>query len=158
MAVHTARDVVVELAIEEHRNAAGELDDFDAAPDVAARLLDRLSVLARYYARQGIEILLEEMLITEKDPGSIGRRRVRPGRQGGAGSFHSTADVFACADRRLRDYLPVRRVVNGSAIVGRRADFFSTDEIWTNRGHDPFLPIGASDCNGTDLRESALAP
>ena len=53
VAVHVARDVGQRPAHEQRRDAAGELDDVDAAAQRAARLAEQLAVLADDQPRRG---------------------------------------------------------------------------------------------------------
>jgi hypothetical protein len=56
------RDVFQAIALHERRRAARHLDALDAAPDAAARLVERLAVLGGDDARHLLEVLFEQGL------------------------------------------------------------------------------------------------
>ena len=59
-AVDAAAHVVAEFALQQLRDAAGELDDLEAARDFAARIREHLAVLARDEGRELVGVLLDE--------------------------------------------------------------------------------------------------
>ena len=64
-AVDLGADIAAELALEEMRNAAGELDDLDAARDLAQRVGVGLAVLARDRAGDLVGVAIQQLLEAE---------------------------------------------------------------------------------------------
>ena len=78
LAIHAARDVLQRVAHEQRRHAAGVFDILHAAKNAAARLDQRLAVLARNARADAIEVLLDQLPVAEEQPRAFDRRRVAP--------------------------------------------------------------------------------
>jgi hypothetical protein len=66
------------LALEQVRDAAGELDHFHAAGQFAARIREYLAMLARDRRRDRFGVAGEQFLELEQDAGAVERRGRRP--------------------------------------------------------------------------------
>ena len=77
-AVDAAPDRVAVLALQQLRDAAGELDDLEPARDLAARIGEHLAVLARDDRGELAGMLLDQVAEPEQDARAAERRRVRP--------------------------------------------------------------------------------
>src|SRR3546814_4537048 len=66
------------LALEQVRDAAGELDHFQPALQVAARIRQHLAVLAGQQPRQHVHVALEQALELEQHPRAPLRVDLRP--------------------------------------------------------------------------------
>src|SRR5262245_17626495 len=75
-AVDLGTDIAAVLALDEMRNATGEIDHIDAAGQFAARVFMRLAVLARNRPRDLIRVAVEQLLETKHEFRSLkGRGR-----------------------------------------------------------------------------------
>ena len=79
-----------DLAHQQRRHAAGKFDHLDAALHVAARLDERLAVLARVAADEVLEILLQQRFEFEKNARALdGGVSIQPGNAAAAASTAS---------------------------------------------------------------------
>ena len=97
-------------ALEQVRDAAGELDDLLAAGHLAERVGQHLAVLGgddrRQLALAGVQQLAER----EQDLGPLGQRGVPPPREGRRRGGHDRLDVVLAGEGHLGRHLPRRRV------------------------------------------------
>src|SRR5207248_1193263 len=77
-AVDAAPDLLGEFALQQMRDAAGELDDLDAARDLALRIGEDFAVLFGDDPRQRIVLPREDFEKLEQDPRARQRRGRRP--------------------------------------------------------------------------------
>ena len=101
--VDLGRGVLGEAALEQMRDAAGELDDLLAAADLAERVGDDLAVLAGDDLGQLALALVEQLAEREQDLGAFGQRGVAPcGERRGGGVDHRAGvlDAGECDLRR----------------------------------------------------------
>ena len=90
------------VAHHQRRRAAGDLDALDAAPDAAARLVDRLAVLGRDGPGQLLEVLLEQLDESEQRAGAQDDGRVAPARERRASrGLDGGVEIGARRQRRL---------------------------------------------------------
>ena len=129
VAVDAARDVGQNLAHEQRRDAAGELDHLDAAPHVATGFHEGLAVLAGDELGEGLEMVFEQHLEAEEDAGALGGRGVGPGGKGGAGGLDGVVHGGGGAERGLRDDLAARGIEDGRGLRGRGGEPLAADEI-----------------------------
>ena len=87
-----------DVAHDQAGDAAGELDDFDAAVHFGPGLGERLAMLARDQRGELFEVFFQQRAEAEHHPGPLDDRRLAPGRQRGGGGF----DDFAGLLRRRR--------------------------------------------------------
>ena len=83
--VDAGRHVLAVLALHEVRDAGRELDDLEAAGDLAHRIREHLAVLRREDARELFRALVEQLAEPEDDPLALREGGVRPGGEGGLG-------------------------------------------------------------------------
>ncbi len=88
------------LALEQLGDAAGIVDDLDAAAELAHRVVEHLAVLVGQQRDDLVGVLLEQLLEAEHDLGALHRRRVAPG---GEGRFGGRDCVFDRGFGRHRD-------------------------------------------------------
>ncbi len=112
-AVDIGSDVAAELALQEMRNSAGEIDDVDAALKFAERVGVGLAVLARDGARDLVGVALQEFLELEERPDALHRRRRAPRCGGGFGGGDRGIQVVSARQRQPRDFLAGRRIEDG---------------------------------------------
>ena len=76
--VDPGRDLVGVVALEQLRDAARELDDVDAARDLALRVAEDLAVLRGDHRRERVAVLVEQAEKGVEDARPAQRRRVAP--------------------------------------------------------------------------------
>ena len=76
--IDAGRDVLGEAALEQVRDAAGELDDLEASCDLAGRVAGDLAVLVGDELRQLGGVVLDQLAEREQDGGALGRARRGP--------------------------------------------------------------------------------
>ena len=103
-------DLLGELALQQMRDAAGELDDLDAAGDLALGVGKHLAVLFRDRAGQRVVLARQELQELEQDAGAGQRRRRGPAGKRLGGGLHRSIDLGAAAQRHPPDALAGRRV------------------------------------------------
>ena len=77
-AVDLGADIAAVLALEQMRNAAGEIDDVDAAGKFAERVGVRLAVLLRDRAGDRVGVTIQQLLEAEHVLDALERRRGAP--------------------------------------------------------------------------------
>src|SRR5205823_8915511 len=108
--VDAARDVLADLALQHHRDAARHLDVLDAATELADRLLARLAAFVGDGAREVLEVLLEKLLELEERLDAIAGRRPAPSGQRFRRRRGSAIDVRLGGERYLGDDLGGGRI------------------------------------------------
>ena len=99
--VDAGGDLVGEVALEQLRNAAGELDDVDAARDLALRVGEHLAVFERDHFRQRVLVVVQQLQELEHHPRAADRRGVGPGREGRLRGGHGRIHIGAAGQRHL---------------------------------------------------------
>ena len=89
------------VALEQLRDAAGELHDVDAAGDFALGVGEYLAMLGRDGMRQLVLFLVQQLQELEHHPGPADRRRVGPGGEGRLGGGHGVGDLGVVRQRDL---------------------------------------------------------
>ena len=128
VAIDAARDVLQDLALQQLGRAARVLHHLHAAPHVAARLGERLAVLARDAGRQLLKVILQQHLVAEQDAGAVHRRRLRPVQRRGRAGLHSLVHDVGPAHRRLGDHLAGGGVADLGGGGGRGDKPLAVDE------------------------------
>ena len=95
-AVHVGADVLAELALQQMRNARGELDHLDAARDLAFGVGERLAVLLRDDLREVLAVRVHQLAEAHQDARAAQRRRARA-RPGSAAAAAATAASTSAA-------------------------------------------------------------
>ena len=128
-AVHAARHVLVELALEKLGDAAGELDDLDAAGHRAAGIVEGLAVLGRADAGQLVAMGLHEVTVAEQDARALRRRGRGPSGKRRLRRPDRLVDLARGGERRLRLDPPGGRVVDVAEAVALSGDALAADEV-----------------------------
>ncbi len=81
--VDVGRDVLREAALEQVRDAAGELDDLQAARDLTEGVGVDLAVFGRDQGGEGVAVGVQQLPEPEEHVGALDQRRVPPGGEGG---------------------------------------------------------------------------
>src|SRR6185503_16293907 len=119
------------LALQEMRNAARELDDLDAARELALRVGEHLAMLARDERRDLVEALVEQLLELEQDARAFERRSVGPARECSLGGRDGSRDGGFVGETRVCNRLSRRRVEHGvrasASQVGKAVDVVRND-------------------------------
>ena len=107
VAVDVGADVLGDLALQQVRDADGELDDLEPAGHLAERVVVGLAVLGRDQLGDLVGVLHQQELELVEDARAAQRRRLRPGRPGRLGDRDDLADLrrssrAAPASRRRR--------------------------------------------------------
>ena len=100
IAVDVAGDVGQRLAHQLRGDAAGKLDDVDAAPHRTAGLAQELAVFADDHLGQLVVVGLEKLAVAEQDAGPVRRRHGPPGGKRRRGPLAGHIDLRR---RRLTD-------------------------------------------------------
>ena len=119
--VDVAADVVAVLAFEQLRNAARELDDLEAARQLAVRVGEHLAVLARDERGELVEVRVEQLLEAEHHAGPFQRARVGP----------AWASALAAATARATTAASANTLAIGVPVAG------------LNTGAERVPPVGA---------------
>src|SRR5689334_25308913 len=96
------------------RNAASEIDDVDAAGELALRVGVRLAMLLRDRARDLVGVTLEKLLEAEHRLDAFERRRVPPACGCLLGCRHGRAHLARRRQLHLGRLLPGCWVIDGS--------------------------------------------
>ena len=119
VAVDVGADVLAELALQQMRNAGGELDHLDAARDRALGVGERLAVLLRDDLREVLLVRLHQLAKAHQHARAAQRRRRAPGGQRRRRGLHRRVDVGRVAERHVADHLAGGGI--GDFAVARRA-------------------------------------
>ncbi len=116
------------FALEQLGNAAGVVDDFDAAAEFAHRVVEHLAVLFGQQGNDLVGVFLEHLFEAEHDLGAFDRRRVAPGRERGLGSGDRILDGCFRRHGDMAHDVARRRVRDGqrTIVVG---DVLAVDEM-----------------------------
>ena len=99
VAVDVGADVLGDLALQQVRDADGELDDLEAAGDLAQGVVVGLAVLGRDQLGDLVGILHKQELEAVEDARAAQRRGLRPSRPGGLRHRHDIADLLGRGER-----------------------------------------------------------
>ena len=121
--VDVAGDLVGEAALERVGDAAGVLDDFAAAHDLAAGVVDDLAVFAGDDPGQLVLVLHQQLAEGEHHLGALGQRGVAPRLEGLARGGDRGVHIGRFGEQDLRPLPPGGRVVDrrGAGRARRRA-------------------------------------
>jgi hypothetical protein len=121
---------------------AGELDDLEAAPDLALGVVEGLAVLEREVARQVVGVLLEQVLEVEHDALAAHRRHRAPGDLRLLGDLHRGIDLLDRSEGDLGGDLAGRGVGDVATAAALARDGLVVDVVTDARDHD-FLQLAA---------------
>jgi hypothetical protein len=137
--VDAGRDLVGEVALQQLRDAAGELDDVDPTCDLALRVGEDLAVLGGDHRGQRVAVLLQQLEELQHHASAPQRRQVGPGRKGRARGLHGGIDLFDRGERDLARDVAGRRVVDRLAAPALAGDAAPVDEMTDfGRGGEAF--------------------
>ena len=108
--VDLGRGVLGEAALDQVRDAAGELDDLLAAADLAERVGEHLAVLGGDDRCQLFLARVQQLAESEEDLRALGQRGVPPPRKSGQRRGDDLIDVVLRSERELRGDLAGGRV------------------------------------------------
>ena len=127
------------LPLEELGNATGELHDLDPPGDGAPRIIEGLAVLGRNDAGQLVQVVAQEHLEPEQDPGPGGRSGRRPIGEGGPGRRYGGIDFALRGEGDPRLHRAGGRVEDVAEAVPARACPLAAHEMIDGGGHGPLL-------------------
>jgi hypothetical protein len=102
--VDAARDLLREIALQQLRDAAGELEDLDAARHLTLRVREHLAVLTGDERGEGITLLVHQLEEARQDARAAHRRGIRPGGPGGLCARDRGAHVLGTGQDDLARY------------------------------------------------------
>ena len=117
------------FALEQMRNAAGELDHFEAALDIAFGVGEGLAVLGGEKPRQLVEFLLHEIEELEQHARAPLRIGGGPGRLGGFGNRDRVLDFRVLSERDLGLHLAGIRIEDVAEASRCSLHLFAADEV-----------------------------
>ena len=117
------------LALEEMRNAAGELDDFQAALHVALGVGERLAVLGGQKPRQLVELLVRELEELHEHARAALRIGRRPARLRRFGNRDGVLDFGMLGQRDLGLHLAGIGIENVAEPSRSPLHLFAADEV-----------------------------
>src|SRR5580693_9193463 len=121
LGVDAGADVLAEAALEQVRDAAGELDDLKAAGDLARGVRGDLAVLARDQRGEVPRVVLDQLAEGEQHRGPLGQGDPAPGLRGLFRGRHRVVDVGPGGEVDGAGDLPGGRVVQvAPALRGAR--------------------------------------
>ena len=110
--VHAGRHLVSEVALEQLRRTAGELDDVDAACDLALRIGENLAMFGGDHRGDAVLVQVEQLKELEHHPGAAQWRRIAPGRKCGLGAGYCGIDILDAGQLHLACHRAGGRVVD----------------------------------------------
>src|SRR2546429_1207382 len=128
--VDAGGDVTQGSPLKQSRRAAREVDDLDAAADLASRLVKRLAVVARDERGQLLEVLLECRLEAEHQAHPLHHRRLRPVRVSVRCGANCRVYLGRARQRHVVDDLACGRIEDRQGASARgRGLMLSGDEV-----------------------------
>src|SRR3546814_2593323 len=109
--VEAGAELFGKLAFQHLRDTASELDDLEAADQLALGVGEHLAMLGGDHRRQPVEIALDEVAEAEERAGADMRRCRRPARKGVERGLHRHVDLTRAAKSELRADLPCGGVI-----------------------------------------------
>ena len=122
-------DLVRVVALEQLRDAAGELDDLQAAADLALGVGEDLAVLGGDQFGELVHVGRDEFAELEQHGGALGQGDVAPGIGGGAGGGDGGVQVCPVGQPQLRGDGAGGGVVDGLGAGALAGGFGAVDEV-----------------------------
>ncbi len=122
-------DLVRVLALEQLRDAAGELDHLEAAADLALRVGEDLAVLGRNQLSKFLHVRGDELAELEQHGRALGQGDVAPGVGGGAGGGDGGVQVGPVGQPQLRGDGAGGGVVDGLGVGPGACCLGAVDEV-----------------------------
>ena len=135
MAVDAGADVLGELALEELRDAGGELHHLEAALDLARGVGEHLAVLGGDEGGELVGALLGDAQEGVEDAGAAQGRRQRPVAGDRLGGGHRRVDVRRAGQRDPAGLLAGGRVEDGGGARAGAGGKPAADEVRNRGGH-----------------------
>ena len=110
--VDPGRNVCAEVAGQQMRDAACELDDVEPALDLAARIVERFAVFARNRPREAVSVRDQRLAEREQHRSATRWRRRRPAGEGSAGGADRGVHFVRRSERNAGLHFAGRRVVD----------------------------------------------
>src|SRR5207249_3924595 len=107
------RRLLGEAALEERRDAAGELDHLEPAGDLAHGVREDLAVLRREHAGEVLAMVVDELADPEEELRAARQRNRSPGREGSLRRGDRGADLLDRGEVDLGGLPAGGRVVHG---------------------------------------------
>ena len=127
--VDTASDVLHGLAHHQAGDIGGLLDYFNAAPDIALGVGEGLAGFRREDLGQFVVVLLEQVLITQHQPGTVRHRYLAPTEEGLLGAGDGGFDLFVGGFRRQGQHVLGGRVGHFDQLAGAAFDPVAIDQL-----------------------------
>ena len=110
------------LAFQQLWRAAGVFDDFDAAADLAERVVEHFAVFFGNGAGNLARVVFQQLLVAKQDARALGRRLVTPARECRARGPDRLPNVRRARQRHPADDAPRRLVGDLGGAVGLVTD------------------------------------
>lgn len=127
--VHPAGDLGGQLALELHGDAAGQVDDLQAAGDLAEGVVVDLAVLGGDQPGDLLAVLVEQGTELEQHGGAPGQRGGAPARVGGLGGGDGGVHLLGGGERDLGGDLAGGGVGDGAELARRAVDGLAADPV-----------------------------
>src|SRR5262249_14692351 len=127
--VDVGRDVLRVLALQEVRDAAGELDDLEAAVHLAEGVARHLAVLAGDERGDVPLVFLDELAEGKEDPRALRQRRGSPGLRRLARGRHRGVHVGRRGERHARRALARGGIEHVARALARALHRLATDPM-----------------------------
>ena len=154
--VDPGADVLAELALEQLRDAARELDHLDAAHDLALGVGERLAVLGADQVGQLVNLLLEQVLEPEHDARAAQRGDRRPFGQGFPCGLHRSIDLGGAGERHASRLLADRRIEDVAVTAARAGHAPAAEPVPNVLAHGALTALAR--CASASFRPGRCAP
>ena len=144
--VDAGRDLVGVLALEQVRDAAGELHDLEAALHLARRVRQHLAVLVGDEAGQLRDVRVDELAEREEHLGALAQRCLRPVGECLLGLLHRVVDIAGRGERNVCLLFTGRGVPHRRASIARSAGQLAADPVLDGPHRccpSSLVPVGA---------------
>lgn len=142
--VDPVRHLGGELALELGGDAAGQVDDLQAAGDLAEGVRVDLAVLGDDQLGDRVAVGVEERAELEEDRGALGERGGTPGRPGVLGGGDGGVDLLDGGERDLGGHGAGGRVGDRAPVARRALDALATDPVVDGLRHDGMLLLAVT--------------
>ena len=127
--VDAGRGLLGEVALEQRRDAAGELDHLEPARDLAEGVGEHLAVLGGQDPGDLLATVVDELANPEQELGALRQRDGAPGGERRLRRLHGRIDLLHGGEVDLAGLASQRRVVDGPAAAGRAGHALAADPV-----------------------------